>query len=1112
MSSSTYKQLLSRLDGFINKYYANLVIRGSIFTLLLLLGLYILFNSLESWFYFSVATRTILFYSFCLVALVALVILVFLPLMRRWRILPRMSYLQAAERIGEHFPAINDKIYNILQLHSMQGVTPSQEALINAGIAQKCSQIKPFPILQTIKLSANLRLGRYLLVPLLIMLLGLFFFPYWIAKPTERLWHFNRHYEPPQAFSILIHNKDLKAYSKGSFQLILSTKGKLKPKYLYVHYGGQDYLMQENDKGFFVYTFNYLQNDIEFRISDKGRFLSKVNRLLVVPKAMLANIQLSIQPPVYTKLSSYQNSDLQDLAIPFGSRIQIHIKTSDCEQLILRKDSLPILVEQEEASHFSAKDTLLGNTYYHCWASNSQAGITDSAHFRLSIIPDQYPSIEVQSIQDSTTAAVLFFAGKLEDDYGINHLQMHLSYRDSSWQLPIALNSAVRLQSFFYHYDFSQLPLRAGEECSYYFSVQDNDVLQGYKISQTPTFYYQKASMKQLIAQENIAADSLSSAMLADREQLFTLKKDIEQLRKSLLDKELMSWSDRQKLQDLIEAHRAIEERLQPVSGKERSDLLDSLAFNLEKKEAKLQAMMNELLSPELKEKLEAFSIKMDEWTKDESMDMLRDIEQSFNAYEQALDRQMELFKRMEIEEKLQAHIAHLESMAKEQEDLAEQVAQQRKADDNLSQQQAQLNADFESLQNDMQRLDSLNKSLEQPMQMNTQTALQDAIQNLMQQSFEQMQSQPQQAVPYQQKAAQQMQSLANAMQLQFASSAMQQAAEDARVLRFILEQLLRLSFHQEGLLDTLKWLDDADPAYNPLVQQQFFARRHFASVKDSLIALSKRQKHVKQYIINNLNSIDARTKTLMEYLEAHDTYKSLREQQFVMQAYNNLALMLQESLENIEDEMNNMSSSMSSCPNGKPGKPGGKPQLGEAQRLQQQLNQQMQAMQKAQGKNKGKQQGNAQKPSSESFARLAAKQAQIRRMLEAYKEQMMQESGAKPEGIEEAIKAMQQTEHELVNKMLNTETIRRQAEIKTRLLRAQNAEQEREMSEKRKSKSAKRLMRKKPLQIEAYELLKAKEIQQLQSVPLQFNPYYKSKAEQYFIRLQKQSYNPQKP
>jgi len=98
----------------------------------------------------------------------------------------------------------------------------------------------------------------------------------------------------------------------------------------------------------------------------------------------------------------------------------------------------------------------------------------------------------------------------------------------------------------------------------------------------------------------------------------------------------------------------------------------------------------------------------------------------------------------------------------------------------------------------------------------------------------------------------------------------------------------------------------------------------------------------------------------------------------------------------------------------------------------------------------------------------------------------------------------MEQTEKELVNKQLSSETMRRQQEILTRLLESEKAEKEREQDEKRKSNEAKIQENSNPAQFLEYKRLKEKEMELLNTVPPSLTPYYKEKVNNYFNSIEK--------
>jgi len=64
--TNNYQILIEKLDGFTRKYYKNLVIRGSIYSIGSVLLLFIAITTIEYFAYLGTIARAILFFSFIL--------------------------------------------------------------------------------------------------------------------------------------------------------------------------------------------------------------------------------------------------------------------------------------------------------------------------------------------------------------------------------------------------------------------------------------------------------------------------------------------------------------------------------------------------------------------------------------------------------------------------------------------------------------------------------------------------------------------------------------------------------------------------------------------------------------------------------------------------------------------------------------------------------------------------------------------------------------------------------------------------------------------------------------------------------------------------------------
>ena len=234
------------------------------------------------------------------------------------------------------------------------------------------------------------------------------------------------------------------------------------------------------------------------------------------------------------------------------------------------------------------------------------------------------------------------------------------------------------------------------------------------------------------------------------------------------------------------------------------------------------------------------------------------------------------------------------------------------------------------------------------------------------------------------------------------------------------------------------------------------------------------------------------------------------------MTSLNNLALVLAESLDQMQNQMRqnsqkqksgqckNKGTSRSQCNN-----PGTKPSPKSMRQMQQELNRQMEALKKQldqQGKQKnGRHQIGQGQTMSEEFARMAAQQEMIRRMMQEYGQEMKSASGGDPKlarEIDQMMRQMEQTETDLVNRTITQQTIQRQQQIMTRLLQHERAELEREKEERRESHEANDLYSQpSPAELERYKRQLNPASDQLRTVPPTLSPYYRGKVNDYFYR-----------
>ena len=172
--------------------------------------------------------------------------------------------------------------------------------------------------------------------------------------------------------------------------------------------------------------------------------------------------------------------------------------------------------------------------------------------------------------------------------------------------------------------------------------------------------------------------------------------------------------------------------------------------------------------------------------------------------------------------------------------------------------------------------------------------------------------------------------------------------AEDAEMLRQILENLVTFSFKQESLYETLKDSEGDIPQFSGIVREQQELRGLFEHVDDSLFALSLRQAELADFVNEQITEVYYNIDKSLERLAESQIYQGAAAQKYVLTASNSLA----DFLANV---MDNMNSSMQSGSGSGSGKSSEGFQLPDIIKKQEQLKDKMEGMgESGEGKPKG--------------------------------------------------------------------------------------------------------------------------------------------------------------
>jgi hypothetical protein len=294
------------------------------------------------------------------------------------------------------------------------------------------------------------------------------------------------------------------------------------------------------------------------------------------------------------------------------------------------------------------------------------------------------------------------------------------------------------------------------------------------------------------------------------------------------------------------------------------------------------------------------------------------------------------------------------------------------------------------------------------------------------------------------------------------------------------------------------------DPLYITNGQTQRKLKDDAQMVEDSLFALSLRIPQLAPAVNREIGLINHHMEKALGGFGDRQTAEITENQQYVMTSFNNLALMLDDALQQMQQSMAESKPGTGNCekPGGN-GKPKPSPSAGDMKKMQQSLGEKLEKMKEAMGKgaNAG-QSGKDQRQLSKSLAQMAAQQAALRQMAEKKAQELNADGSGEGKQMGDIAKEMEDLERDLVNRDVSIETLERQQQLMVRLLEAETAEMMRGEDNKRKSKAGQQDLATDPPALEEYLKQKNQEVEWLRTIPIELDPYYRDRVNDYFNNL----------
>ena len=1054
---------IEKLDRFIRKYYQNQLLRGSLLGIILAFSYFIIISYSEYLLYFSVPFRTFLAIFSCVFFGILLFRLILLPLIGLLRIGKRISYRQAIGIITNHFPEVQDRLVNTLELTELSEKNGTlNNSLLVASINQRIESIRLIPFRKAISFKSNISFVKYLLIIAIAIVSGYIFMPDMYSASTNRLVHFRQEYSPPADFKFVMDTSLMKVVRGSDFNLKVATEGKYVPADVYLIYGGNQFLLKKEKGNTFSYAFRNLNSDVSFYLK-AGKVISKTYQIELLSKPGIKAFNLLIKAPAYTNIPSKKEESLGDVSVPEGSLLQWSFEADDASNIqMFLKDSVRLINSKKASLNYQFSKEIRQKTSYRIYLDNDHFKNLQYANYKIDVIPDLYPQINVSSLQDSVLTSGYYFKGIIKDDYAFSKLRFCYILNDQiPVYIPISINRKLSSQEFYFAFDFTSVDFTEGSQIQYYFEVFDNDAVNSPKMTRSQQYSFLIPDSKQLYDLNTTIQDSIANQIEQGIDLSQSIQDDIKRMQKNLLDGMGDKWQQQQMFQEIEEKKKNLDQLLNQIkkeNGK-KNQLMNSMGKKdslLLEKQKQIDQLLENVMDDDLKKLFEEFNKLAEEFKPEELNKLGNKIQMSFDDFQKQMDRNLSLLERYDIEIRMNQIADRIEKLADHQDEISTLA---KKEGEKMKSQQLEDKKKWDDLQNDLKKLLEKNSGINDPYQFDDSSDDVQEISEKMKETENLLENGKNSKATKNMKGTSKMQkALSQKLKNNLAQSVGAQLSVDIDNLIRLMNNLIDFSFQQEDLITDYKRIDYRNPLFVKMIEQQAVLKEEYILIQDSLLSLSSHSPQVAALIGNRIFDISDYLDQILEFANNRRKVQANIAQQKALTEVNELALFLSEALKQLMEQMAN------AMPGDQIGdKKGGKPSFSgmksEQQSLKKMLEQMIQEMKD----------GNGKPGSKEKLGKFLQKQEMFQQNLR----EILQKGGIGDESeniLREIMKMIDKTEVEVSNFSINSNTLKRQNRIISRLLKAENAQREKDFEKKRESKSGNYLKLSNPTEIFEYK------------------------------------------
>ena len=1046
---------LFRIQQVKSQLYRGLI-QLAIGSILLLLSMGIL----ESIFYFTIPVRSGLAEFFIFLFIAFLMYILLRAFMHAKSIFKNSNSHALASQYKDRDPDIGDRLLNALQLEESLDEMETSRDLAEYAIRKIDSKLKNIPISSLYDPVSNI-LKKTLIISTGIAVAFTLIMYKSVPAAYVRLAQPTHEFPVPLPFTLSSLSQNQEVLGGDTLTISIAGYGEL-PDSITIYWEDNENsgaITAGEESEVYHHTFLGIKRDTRYWaeyessswLSPWDAITTMSDTIFVIDRPIIQDMIFTIIPPEYTGESEYQHpGNITDIPLPERSRIRI---TGQASKIL---ESAWLMLDNKRNDLFIQEDRFTGTTLIHDEQTavifvedENGVGNLNPLNYRLNIIPDLAPDLIVQSPRrqfELDESDLIGFDIQTSDDYGFSDAWIEYEIKAPEY-LPqdttiykrniSEIQRDVKSQQIYHEWNLAGFSLAPEDELHMQVAIADNNTLSGPSITRSHFIIGRYPSLEDLfnrIEENENDVEDYSEDMQMTLEDVRELVEDLEL---ELLKTDEMTWEQEQKVTETMEKMDEIFSQIEKVQEtmqkiQEQAEQNNLVSDKLLDKFSEFQELLDEMMTPELLAAMEKMQEAMEEMDPQKLLDALEDFEFDMEAFEEQLDRFIDMFELALAEQKMDEVVKRLEKMVEEQVSIIEEFT----GDENLdmtaiASQERRQEESFKTLEDAMDEaataMEKLSPEASQQLSDLAESELTATTSTDLNEARTEMQNQNQSKASH--SAGEASSGLEEMLEIaQDIQSNFQEDTVDEMLRKFLalIRNLLFISQSQEELIVETKGIRSRSPRLLDAAVQQDRILRENQQFMLQLTELSRQTFHISPEIASAIG----KTKTAMDRaiakLEQKQTSTAKDQMNKALQGLNWTAYLLLESANQMQ-----MSGSGS----------------GFAQFMEQ-----MQQMSQAQ---QGINQGTMQLPQLGMMAQQQMMQ-QLQQQQEQLKQQLKELLGDNPGqqdgGLSKAHDDMEEVIDDFRRQQVDRRTQERQQRILSRMLDSQKSLTQKDYSEKRKS------------------------------------------------------------